>query len=418
MEKVTKDYDRFRFKVRLKRHEKKLTLRELATLTNLSHSMLTRIEQGLMKPTDETMTTLSKVLDFKRQYCLECETSFDTKFNKIYEDILYARIEPTHPSAEELYENQDIYLNCDCFHRYYLIMFMYTQHLRRYKEFQDEFYQKLLLLEELFEGRDKELLYIEYAAYFINKGDRVTSIKYLDQYETFGKDQHLMAFNHQIRGIIFAENFYDYKQSLKRFELSSNTFQKLYNFTRLMQAKIMTQRILIYMNRFDDFLESYKYTYHYADINNKPFLLERAKQNMTRYHLAHRNYAEALKILNTYKSEKGEYYCFKAYALFQQKYGVEALHVIQQAKTDQFDDRYGHLWLAMDAIEYALTHSRDDEYLSRLKKFADSTFNQADFMLVKMATRLYTEALEEKRLYKEAYIYADKLLQAMKEIMK
>jgi tetratricopeptide (TPR) repeat protein len=228
----------------------------------------------------------------------------------------------------------------------------------------------------------------------------------------------MYAFSHNIKAIIHAEHYLEYKKALESLKIASKIFQEVNNFQRLMQTKIFTQRIYIYMNRFDDFLDLYNHTNRYAQIKGTPFILERSKQNLARYYLAIKQYQQALDILNTYKIEYGEYYTFKIYALFQLEFGVEAMHLIQTAKIEQFDDRYGQYKLCMDAIEYALTFGRDEGYLNKLKVFADSTFDRGDFMFAKMAIKLYTEALEEKRLYKEAYIYADKLLQAMRAIIR
>ena len=417
MQKHTDFYHQFRLKVRLLRMERNLTVRALAKKMNVSQSYITRLEQGLLFPVDEMMDRFKQVLQFEFDFCATSEAMFKGQFKKVYEDILYVRLEQTHPVIEALYDKRHMYENSQCFYQYYLLIFMYTQHFRKYLEIEEDLFNKLKIIEELFTDEEKELLYVEFGAYYLNKGDRTLSFEYLNKQLSFAQNEHLIGFNYHIQGIIHSENFHEYNVALKAFEKAAYIFQRVNNFTRLMQTKIILQRIYIYMNRFDDFMELYNETNRYAIIKNIPFLSERSKQNMARYHLAHRNYKEALDILNSYKSEFGEYYCFKAYVLFQLTYGIEALHIIKTAKNDFFDDRYGHYHLALRAIEHALVHGKDETYLNYLKQFADSTLEQGDFMLVRMAIKLYTEALEEKRLYKEAFIYSDKLLEALRTIM-
>ncbi|MFP4287168.1 MAG: helix-turn-helix domain-containing protein [Candidatus Izemoplasmataceae bacterium] len=411
-------YETFRFKVKLRRLELSLTIRDLAKKTGLSHSTITRIEQGLIEPNDEMVLSLKKALAISFEACETCLNDFDQQYHQVIEDIMYVRYEPTHPTIEAMIKEYHLYEDCVCFYKFYLMLFMYTQHLRQYKALEDDLFNKLQILEPLFKDSDYELLLIQFGGYYINKGQRKKALEYLSKHLNLSTDKHLFAFSHNIKAIIHSEHYLEYKLALNSLAIASEIFQEVNNFPRLMQTKIFTQRIYIYMNRFDDFLKLYNHTNRYAQIKGTPFILERSKQNLARYYLATKQYQEALDILNSYKSDLGEYYAFKIYALFQLKYGVEAMHLIQKAKTDMYDDRYGQYKLCMLAIEHALTLGRDEGYLTKLKNFADSTLDRGDFMFAKMAIKLYTEALEDKRLYKEAYTYADKLLQAMRAIIK
>lgn len=411
-------HEAFRYKVKLRRIELALTIRDLANKTQLSHSTITRIEQGLIEPSDLVVDKLKKALAFEFDTCETRLNQYEEAYHQVIEDMIYVRYQPIHPGIEALIKDKHIYENCICFHKFYLMMFMYTQHHRQYKAFEDDLFNKLMILEPLFTEHDHELLLIQFGSYHINKGFRLKALDYLNKQISISKDRHLLAFSHNIKAIIHSEHYLEYKKALSSLKIASEIFQEANNFQRLMQTKIFTQRIYIYMNRFDDFSKLYNHTNRYAQIKGTPFILERSKQNLARYYLATKQYQEALDILNTYKVEYGEYYAFKIYALFQLKYGVEAMHLIQKARHDMYDDRYGQYKLCMDAIEHALTLGRDEGYLDKLKEFADSTLNRGDFMFAKMAIKLYTEALEEKRLYKEAYLYSDKLLRAMRAIIR
>lgn len=415
---LSKFHEAFRFKVKLRRLDLSLTIRELAKKTNLSHSMITRIEQGLIEPNEAIVEALKKALGFEFDTCEKRVHNYEETYQQMIEDMMYVRYEPVHPTIESLVKEKSKYEDCLCFHQFYLMLFMYTQHHRQYKELEDDLFNKLQILEPLFNDYDHELMLIQFGAYYINKGLRSKALEYLNKQLSHSKDRHLLAFSHNIKAIIHSEHYLEYKKALVSLKIASEIFQEVNNFQRLMQTKIFTQRIYIYMNRFDDFSKLYNHTNRYAQIKGTPFILERSKQNLARYYLATKQYQEALDILNTYKGDYGEYYAFKIYALFQLKYGVEAMHLIQKAKIDQYDDRYGQYKLCIEAIEHALTLGRDEGYLEKLKGFADSTLNRGDFMFAKMAIKLYTEALEEKRLYKEAYIYSDKLLHAMRAIIR
>jgi len=397
-------------RIYLARHQQKLSLRSLAKRVNLSHGYLHRIEQGIVHPSEETVLKLLDGLNIKFLDHKKKNVYFDNVYEELYNSVLYMESDKTLEIYNTLKKHHDYYVNSTRFVEYNYIRLTVIIDLRIDYEVVDEVFANVRIMEYALNAKDKERLCVLKGIYMILKSDLDGAWDYIQGVLPTIEDSHVRARLYYLLGFIITNDYLYYNQALNYFEKSREFFELHMNYTRVHRSKAMQQILYVFLHRFEEFDQSLKDTVHFAlRQNNKP-LYHFTQVNRVRYHIIQENYKEALEILEHFEVEIFQYYFYKVYSYFKLQRNVEALNEIKRFRAKQ-----GLLVTNIDEqvislIEHAIINGMDDKYMERCKALCDLAHKQHDFIVIQISTQLYTEALEARRFYKEAFIYADKFL--------
>ena len=406
------------YKIRLTRIQKRLTLRELADITSLSHGYINRIEQGLLTPSEETLNVLQEALGFQYQTNLEAYDRFYEVYEQLYRCLLYVHYNKAEKLVSELLEHRDIHENSACFIDYYLILFSALQHLPTYPELNEDLHEKLKILLPVFSYEQKALFLLESGIYsFYQENNSALALEQLALHAAFSNDSNQLGLNYYVTGFIYSLDYRKYKDSLKAYSKAQNYFQDQNNFIRVMYVKSNKQTLCIDMHRYEEFIETNQETMRYAEFKGLVSIYKTSMKNLGKYYIARGEYAEALDIFSHYNDpSEGDYYFLKAYTLYNLGYSVEALAICDTFKKTPINDRDGLYALGMDCIE-ALIKGDDSKRVNvLLQQFIDRGFEIKYYFFIRIAFKLIKNALPAARQYKEAYIYAHRVLEAIKHI--
>lgn len=403
-------------RINLSRHQAGMSLRDLSVKTGFSYSYLNRIEQGLVRPKDDSIERILNAVNIRMRHDVAKNKAFETIYEKLWSLLMYGEYEKAKDQYRKLVAERNYYTRSVVFRRFYLITLTTVLNTRIDFETLDEIYKTVLVLEPYMSKAEKDLMVINKAIYMLLRSQHDAAWDYLNSVLPNLSDNHLRGRGYYLLGVIITNDYRYYYEALDYFDKARTIFDEYMNFDRANRAKAMSQTIYIHLQRYDDFERFAKETAEFALAYGATNLYFLVSVNRARYYIMVEDYEEALRVLDKFTMNEGPYYFFKSLSHFRLKNNIEALRLAQNFKKQTRMFVTDLETMAFDIFNHALTKGSDDSYLRKLKAFCDSAHAQRDFVMIQVGTVLYTEILEEKRMYKEAYLYAEKYLDVLYKI--
>lgn len=393
-----------------------LSLRSLSRRSGVSHGYLNRLEKGQVRPSEATLLKVLDALDIKLLQHVKKNAYFDEQVEKFYNLVMYMQYEEATSIYHDIIQNHDYYRHSTRFVEYNLFVFIAIVDLRVDFDHLEEYYHLVTMMEDALNEKQKELLMIAKAIFLVIEKGLSNAWEFLYKRLDTLNDEHLKARAYYILGFTLTNDYEYYHKALEYFEGAKERFDRFMNYNRLNRCKAMEQIIYVFLHQFEDFERSYEETSHFAFTQNNKPLYNFVNVNKARYHIIQEDYTQALSILETFDVDIFQYHFYKILSYFRLGRNMEALREINRFKIKQ-----GILVTDIDkklieVIEHGLLKGQDDHYLSLCKALLDLAHEERDFIAIQVGTILYTEALEARRHYKEAFHYSDKFLQVLYKI--
>ena len=97
--------------VRYNRVKKGYSLRDLAKLTNISHTLISNFEKGLLTPHSDTIKDIFEILDLHYYDDPEISKKFKILYQKAFKHILFHEYIDARKIIDEIEKDQEIYEN-------------------------------------------------------------------------------------------------------------------------------------------------------------------------------------------------------------------------------------------------------------------------------------------------------------------
>lgn len=97
--------------VRVKRNKMGYSLRDLAQLTNISHTLISNFEQGKLVPNQETIKDIFKELDLEFHTDIEISKQFEVLYHQAFKHILYYEYGEAQKIIDQIDQNLNVYEN-------------------------------------------------------------------------------------------------------------------------------------------------------------------------------------------------------------------------------------------------------------------------------------------------------------------
>ncbi len=416
---MRKRHDAINHKIRLLRTEKQLTLRQLAERTGVSHSTINRIEQGIVEPSESALLALEKALGFHHVTHREDVERYNHHRLRLYRHIIYVNYEAAQAALDALLAHRKTYESSDCFIDFYLMMFMAVTHLRVHLDWHDELYRKLTVLSKAFNRPQQSLFLLESGIYWsFFKDNRHRGKEAVEAHFAITTSENERAIGEYTLGAMNLNDYRCFKRGVMYLDAAQQRFQSHNNFVRVMMTKAMKQILYIYMNRFDAFVELNKQTRYFSEIKGIEIIYRSSMKSLARYYLVRGEYKAAADTLDRFlDANEADYYLLKGYALFRLERFVEALAVIREAREASLYDAHDLSASGLSAMEKRITQGSTDEALLAMQAYLDKAFEVRDYMSIRLGFKMIAPELEAWRQYKALHQYADRLLEAVKNIV-
>lgn len=111
--------------IRYHRKERGLSLRQLAKISNMSHTLISTIETGKVTPNRQTLKELFKVLEIDFYDSPSLQSEFKTHYNQLYHALLSYEFDKAQDIYMKLFIREEEYQNSLMIVEYNLIKYLY-----------------------------------------------------------------------------------------------------------------------------------------------------------------------------------------------------------------------------------------------------------------------------------------------------
>ena len=145
--------------VRYKRINLGYSLRSLGEITNISHTLISNFERGIMIPHNDTIKDIFNVLDLKFYDNHKILDKFNNVYNKIFKHVLYYEYEEAAKIIYKIEKDKEIYENSRGVINYTIIRCLFYFLSNTYIEEKDKILNQYEVVLEFFSNNQKQLFY-------------------------------------------------------------------------------------------------------------------------------------------------------------------------------------------------------------------------------------------------------------------
>ncbi len=393
-----------------------MTLRELSRITGLSHSYISRIEKGAVRPGIKSLRPIMDALDLPVYSDGEIAQEFQALYQTLYTKVLFVDYTGARALYAKLKSRKSRYANSGCFVDYYLVMLMTSLHTNAPKDEIEDFYRAAQLLYDVMTPRQQELFNVEKALYLSRIKSKQEAFEHLLKCLPRVEDPHLRGIAYYSLGCYISGDHTRFTEASEYLRKAQEIFEEHANFQRSNRAKAVRQQTFIHMHRFELFEESYQETLAYAKQYGILDLYYFTKMNLARYYIVVEDYNAVIETLDSFTGQETWYYVMKLYAYYILNRYDEGREVLAQ-----YDRENPITWRPIEeqfiaVLEYLITKGRDDYALKRMKELVDNALKRHDFLVISMTVSLYGSMLKDLRRYREAFEYGKKWLDVLKTV--
>lgn len=259
--------------VRYKRVKLGFSLRYLGEIANISHTMISNFERGIMIPNQETIKDLFKVLnlDFYDEH--KVLKDFNRKYTKIFNHILYYEYDEASILINELERHKDIFENSKEVINYAIIRSLYYIITMRNVAEKDIIINKYEIVLDFFSDNQKQLFYFIKGLDYLNNEYYKEARIYFEKALYIGdSDLDLLINEHYAIALDKSDKFIDARRINDECILE---YEKKTNYIRAMRCR--TRIALVYIRKLKindakdilNFVNDFAIKYKVKDLENR-----------------------------------------------------------------------------------------------------------------------------------------------------
>ena len=407
-----------RFRLKIYRIENGYSFEDLSNVLNVSSSSLRRIERGYVELSEHLFNSINNLLNFNKAEHKHCKEAIENHVPTLIRLLYYMEYDKAHRLFEKHFKEETDFVNCVFFLEYYLIKVAYLMLTRQNMDEIEPYVIKLRFAEDYFTANYVDLYLLMNGRYEMLKYNLISAHSYLEKHRSISDQPGFLAMNYYYYGILLSNSYKSYQKSLQYFSLAKQLFQQQNNFKRIVDLKLIEQRLLIYINNHLRFKELNEETLQYAEIHSDQHVRDYSIHFSALYLVSLSDYQGALNHFNQYQIDIIEYFFHKAYVLFRLYKYREAKEIIQRYDRDYYDASQEAVVSGYQAMLSKMNNEPTNTVLKKYKHFADLAYQTEVYPLIRIGFKLYIELLEKSRKYKEAYEYSKKMIEIIELTMK
>jgi len=400
--------------IRVARAKKGYSLRALAEIAKISHTLISNIEKGKIIANLDTINEIFNILDLEFHWGDELTNDFNDKFEKIYNHLFYYEYDKAKELIMELEKDKDIYQHSTEVVNYEIIRCLY------YK-MANEVIPSYILLDyysnylEYFNDTQKQLFHFIKGIDFLNKELYRDGRLAFEVTLSYPKTRLNMMINEYYAIALSKSNKYVDAKEIS--DKAITQYEHEASYIRAMRVRTRIAFDFIRIHKFKEADELYQKVKRFS-IKYKVKDLENRCNTFLGYLAAYvKDYDLAEKYLSLVKEPRVRHYYYlklfiapfnrndeEFYKLYDEYCNLPA--VLRSYKAQRFMEIY--------YFRYDEKNMDRDKYEKNLKEIVNDGFKSDDGEIIDRATMMLIELYQKERRYKLAFKAYDRLLQFLK----
>ncbi len=401
--------------VRYNRTKQGFSLRDLAKITNISHTLISNFEKGTVIPHSDTIKDIFSKLDLTFYDSPEISKKFIKYYNKIFHHLLFYEYREAAILIAEIEVDRNIYENSVEIINFAIIRCLYYTMTDIFASDKDQLIKEYGVVLDFFSPAQKQL-------YFFIKGlDFLSKELYKDSRENFEKalsmgdaDLDLLINEHYVITLSKSGKLVDAwriaTESIEKFELETN-------YVRAMRLRTRIAYDYIRIIKYEDAIAIYNKVLRYAEKFNVLDLVNRCNTYLGYISILQGDFKSGKKFLDKVLPPFAKIYYYLRFDLVVRKNSEEEFlklyneyisyeWVQKSPKTRRFFE--------MIFMRYNEKNMDKKKYVKNAKELIELGFESDDLQLIEVASGMLSEFYKKERHYKDALEVNNRYLQHLK----
>lgn len=388
--------------VRFKRNNSGLSLRDLGQLANISHTLISNFERGIVIPHSTTINDIFTVLGIDFYEGNGLIEDFNKLYKRIFKHILFYEYDDAKLLIEEIEIKKDIYENSVLVVNFTMIRLLYYIITNRYLENKDEILKQNENIVDFFSDNQKQLFYFIQGLDKLNDEFYKDSRVFFEKALTLGNPKiDLLIKEHYVITLSKAYKWVDARLIADECILE---YESQINYIRAMRLRTRVAYDQIQIYHYEDAKETYNFVKDFSIRYNVKDLENRCNTRLSQIAFMQKDFDLAEFYIEKVTPEYAKiYYYIKFYILLNKKdskklaeYYNEVMNLELAKKFQSFANHFTMFMFRFNAIDM---DRKDYEIL--LRNQLDFSVKCDDAEVIEYTTKTLIGFYKESRQYKK-----------------
>lgn len=377
------------------------SLRDLGTLTNVSHTLIANIEQGKVKGSDETLRDLFNTLKIDFADTTEIFEEFKAIYDRLLDNLFKYEYSRAVRDMKKLHAKEHVYMHSVLITDYALIKSLYN--VLHGKEPRDEYIDISILrgVKNHFSDRQKQIFLLIEGVNQYNLGMYADAISYLEQAIKIGNStMDYLVKSYLVKCYV---KTYHFMQVIKYGNEIIDFYEDKIIYLRAMEARLSIAHSYMLSQNYSDAKELLDSVYQFSNNFNAIFLIEEAKLLLASYHMFQKENDMARKYL--YSSTLGSsIVSFLKMRVALKNGDFEEARLVYNQFVREDDHRLIKERYIVDVVakESGIIDMTDEEYLEKIQEVIQIGERAHDIEIIESSYTFLINYYKNKRAYKKA----------------
>lgn len=400
--------------IRTTRIEKGYSLRQLAGITNISHTLISNIETGKQVASETTLADIFKALDLKIYKNKLIHEEMFYFYNEIFKMLFGYEYDKAHELVKKMEGNAHIYEYSYEVINFNIIRCLYytlTNTLHPDKERVLKKYESIIgFLND----------YQQQMFYFILGLDALNNELYKDA--TINFDKALTMGNERADVLIKEYNIrslirqYKFTDTMSLCHEAIEEYEKRTEYIRAMRVRLSIVRVYLHIMKLSEVEKLTEYVERFARKMNIQSLVDQCCVIKSTSHFYRKNYKEAALSLNKHENQHTQWLIlpwFRIYTMLRDDRIHEYYHQVVLKRQSEITRKKFLLMKVLYAWHFP-EFRNEEEYLPSIVELVEEGKRSMDQEVITLSHNLYIIYYKEKHRYKKALEIVEEFLQLKK----
>lgn len=397
--------------IRIARIEAGISLRKLASLTNISHTLISNIEKGKQTPSEETLKEIMNALNLDLNTSEDISTSMSYYYKSIFLNVLNYKYDIAKELIEKLESHSKLFLSSLEIVNYNIIRSLYYA-LTNTKSVHDEI-----------------MVYEQVAQYLTLEQQQL--ISFINGVECLSKYMYSDAEKHLKNAISIGNdkldvliNEYLVRSYLKQYKFTDSVslciktieeYERRTNYLRAMSCRLLIARVYSTIMRFDQAISIVEHVEEFAEQFGLQYYLDECHIIRSGINFYNTNYEKAIEELDKVIDKTLIGYSYNRF----RTYLVNKDFRLSDYYEEIINDKHSLLTdsrtlLIKVLMKWQNKEYRDESYILEINELKELAVMGNDQELIGLSYNLLIEYHKENRKYKKALEISEELLKLKK----
>ncbi len=405
--------------VRVTRVKMGYSLRDLAKLANISHTLISNFEKGVLTPHSDTISDIFKILNLSYYDDPMISYRFKALYQEAFKYIMYHDYKEAEIIIKKIEKDKDIYEYSVEVINFAIIQCLYYAISNVYYEYFNRYLEQYEVVLDFFTPNQKQLFFFIRGVDYINKEQFYDARMYFEKALNIGDTKlDILIKDYYVIGLSKSNRFVDSRkyalEAIKEFESQTN-------YVRAMRLRTRIAYDYFRINKFKESEELYQQVLDFSIKYKIRYLENRCNCRL------------ALLAIVKGERDKVEEYINKVDPYYNRLYHYLKLDIAAYKKDKQKFFKLYEEYIAFDWVKKSLKTTMffecilmrfDSKYMNKLKyetnlkSLINLGFKADDAEMIEVSSNMLAHFYKKERKYKQGFEVSQRLLHYLKNGIK